>query len=462
MLLQWGAVSRSLRRTGGASLLWRSSSGLLVGEPEYSSSDGRRLSMTWVRGLMDSMARRARLGGSERARVPPLPREVLLRLLASSRDQLSKYSSVVNLRLPPRSILNVCGDTHGQYFDLLSILSPDVGDWPSPQNAYLFNGDFVDRGLYSIEVVLSLLCLKLAEPDAVHLLRGNHETTEMNAVYGFEKQVQDVYGAGSGVLESFRDVFDALPLAAVVEDAALVVHGGLGPVSSGMTLAQLAQLDRFAFDWGAGAGTHESSTEGAAISEAFTAINELLWADPGKQTTKRPLSDAGQKRGFSHNKSRGGGQRFGPDVTHRFLKQNGLGLLVRSHEPRDDGFSVDHDFTHEQDEEGAGEDNHAAAPGVIWAPRRCMTVFSAPNYCDNSGNLGAFVRFNRWTESAETGPSGPLLDRAGVSVLYGGRLRDSDVEYSVVRFAAVPHPHSSPVALEILKKQHETWARRRR
>jgi len=180
--------------------------------------------MTWVRDLMDSMARRARLGEYERARVPPLPREVLLRLLVSSRDQLRKYSSVVNLRLPPRSILNVCGDTHGQYFDLLSILSPSVGEWPSPQNAYLFNGDFVDRGLYSIEVVLSLLCLKLAEPDAVHLLRGNHETTEMNAVYGFEKQVQDVYGAGSGVLESFRDVFDALPLAAVVEDAALVVE----------------------------------------------------------------------------------------------------------------------------------------------------------------------------------------------------------------------------------------------
>ena len=82
----------------------------------------------------------------------------------------------------------ICGDTHGQYYDLCNIF--ELNGYPSPSNPYLFNGDFVDRGSFSLENVLTLFCWKLLYPDSVHLLRGNHETVNMNKMYGFEGEVR--------------------------------------------------------------------------------------------------------------------------------------------------------------------------------------------------------------------------------------------------------------------------------
>ena len=85
---------------------------------------------------------------------------------------------------------SVCGDTHGQFFDLVNIFEEDIGGFPSKSNVYLFNGDFVDRGRYSVEVILTLLSIKLSDPSAMHLLRGNYETKEMNEHYGFKKELE--------------------------------------------------------------------------------------------------------------------------------------------------------------------------------------------------------------------------------------------------------------------------------
>ena len=118
---------------------------------------------------------------------------------------------------------NVCGDTHGQYYDTLNIFSL-IGE-PSPVNPFVFNGDFVDRGSFSVENVLMLFAWKLLLPDYVHLTRGNHETKNMNLMYGFSGEVKSKYD--SVTMDLFSEVFQSLPLAVCLDKRVLVVHGGL-------------------------------------------------------------------------------------------------------------------------------------------------------------------------------------------------------------------------------------------
>jgi serine/threonine-protein phosphatase 5 len=115
----------------------------------------------------------------------------------------------------------VCGDTHGQYYDLLHIF--ELGGFPSPTNYYLFNGDYVDRGSFSFETVFSLLLIKLALPQGLHMLRGNHETKNMNHMFGFVSEVKHKYD--DTVMQLFSRLFQCLPLCAVLEKKVFIVHG---------------------------------------------------------------------------------------------------------------------------------------------------------------------------------------------------------------------------------------------
>jgi len=124
----------------------------------------------------------------------------------------------------PYNHFTVCGDVHGQYYDLLNIF--DMNGLPSATNPYLFNGDFVDRGSFSLEIIVLFLALKLVYPHYFHLLRGNHESTNMNNIYGFQGEVQEKVDKGKA-MELFTEVFCYLPLAAVIGKKVLVVHGGL-------------------------------------------------------------------------------------------------------------------------------------------------------------------------------------------------------------------------------------------
>lgn len=90
--------------------------------------------------------------------------------------------------------LNIIGDTHGQYEDVLKIFSGGIGGFPSSLNKFVFNGDMVDRGPRGSEILVLLLSFKLLNPDSVHLLRGNHETDEMISNYGFAKEAKNKYG----------------------------------------------------------------------------------------------------------------------------------------------------------------------------------------------------------------------------------------------------------------------------
>ncbi|CAM9197577.1 unnamed protein product [Chrysoparadoxa australica] len=262
----------------------------------------------------------------------------VVRILTESYRLLREQPSLMELTVPETGLnggeghFTVCGDTHGQYYDVLNIFQ--LNGLPSAANPYLFNGDFVDRGSFSLEVVLTFLAWKLACPEGMYLTRGNHESKNMNKIYGFEGEVKHKLDAS--VMTMFSEVFSCLPLAATINSKVFIVHGGL-PSADNVSLEQIAKVDRF----------REPPDSGL--------MSDLMWSDPQPFPGRSP-----SKRGV--------GMAFGADITNSFLDFNGLELLVRSHEVKEEGFLVEHGG-------------------------KCITVFSAPNYCDQMGNKGAFIRF---------------------------------------------------------------------
>ncbi|XP_028385531.1 serine/threonine-protein phosphatase 5 isoform X1 [Phyllostomus discolor] len=252
--------------------------------------------------------------------------------------------------------ITVCGDTHGQFYDLLNIF--ELNGLPSETNPYIFNGDFVDRGSFSVEVILTLFGFKLLYPDHFHLLRGNHETDNMNQIYGFEGEVKAKYTAQ--MYELFSEVFEWLPLAQCINGKVLIMHGGLFS-EDGVTLDDIRKIER----------NRQPPDSGPMC--------DLLWSDPQPQNG-RSVS----KRGVSC--------QFGPDVTKAFLEENNLDYIIRSHEVKAEGYEVAHGG-------------------------RCVTVFSAPNYCDQMGNKASYIH-----------------------------LRGSDLRPQFHQFTAVPHPDVKPMA----------------
>ncbi|ORX63207.1 protein phosphatase 5 [Hesseltinella vesiculosa] len=242
-------------------------------------------------------------------------------IIMAVRKMMREAPSLIDVQVPKDGKLTVCGDVHGQFYDFINIFN--FNGFPSSTHAYLFNGDFVDRGSFSLEVILTLFAYKCVFPDRLFLARGNHETDNMNKVYGFEGEVKAKYS--EVMFKLFSDTFNALPLAHVIENKILVVHGGLFS-RDGVTLDDIRKIDRLAH--------RQPPNEGLMC--------ELLWSDP------QPEPGRGASK-------RGVGVQFGPDVTKAFLERNNLDMLIRSHEVKEDGYVIEHDG-------------------------KCVTVFSAPNY----------------------------------------------------------------------------------
>nr|XP_058148693.1 hypoxia-inducible factor 3-alpha isoform X4 [Dasypus novemcinctus] len=259
-----------------------------------------------------------------------LHRKCAYQILVQVKEVLSKLSTLVETTLKETEKITVCGDTHGQYYDLLNIF--ELNGLPSETNPYIFNGDFVDRGSFSVEVILTLFGFKLLYPDHFHLLRGNHETDNMNQIYGFEGEVKAKYTAQ--MYELFSEVFEWLPLAQCINGKVLIMHGGLFS-EDGVTLDDIRKIER----------NRQPPDSGPMC--------DLLWSDPQPQNG-RSVS----KRGVSC--------QFGPDVTKAFLEENQLDYIIRSHEVKAEGYEVAHGG-------------------------RCVTVFSAPNYCDQMGNKASYI-----------------------------------------------------------------------
>ncbi len=151
-----------------------------------------------------------------------------------------------------------------------------------PDFNFLFMGDYVDRGYYSVETVSLAFALKVRYPSRVTILRGNHENKDINKVYGFYDECQRKYGNES-VWKTFTDTFQFLPLAAIIDNKILNVHGGLSPDIT--ELSDIAKLNRY----------QEIPSEGPMC--------DLLWSDP---------EDG--KKGFDVS-PRGAGCVFGEDIT---------------------------------------------------------------------------------------------------------------------------------------------------
>jgi len=150
-----------------------------------------------------------------------IPEKELKKIVSAVKDILSEESNVQPVKAP----IQICGDIHGQFFDVLELFR--VGGL-IPEKSYIFIGDFVDRGYNSVETFEYLLCLKLLYPQHITLLRGNHESRTITKVYGFYDEVLKKYG-NANPWQLFTDLFDYLPLAALVEGKLLCVHGGLSP-----------------------------------------------------------------------------------------------------------------------------------------------------------------------------------------------------------------------------------------
>lgn len=255
-------------------------------------------------------------------------------LVIDSIRYFKKQPPLIDITVSGDASITVCGDTHGQYYDVLNLLK--INGSPSEKNMYLFNGDFVDRGSFSCEVMLAFLAYKQLYPDHFFLVRGNHESLNMNKTYGFEGEVRSKYGDKAYPL--FQELFCTLPLAHLINKKVFVVHGGLFS-EDGVTLDQIRKINRF----------REPPNEGL--------MSDMLWSDP------QPMNGRGPSK-------RGVGMSFGPDVTKRFCEENGLQMVIRSHEAKAAGYEIE-------------------------ADGKLVTVFSAPNYCDHAGNLGGYIRFTQ-------------------------------------------------------------------
>jgi serine/threonine-protein phosphatase 5 len=284
--------------------------------------DDEPITAEWVIGLMEHMKNQK-----------VFHKKYLWSLMFKLKEILKPLPALVDVEIPAGKEITICGDTHGQYYDLLNIFK--LNGYPSEENPYLFNGDFVDRGSFSVEVIICLIAWKVFNPKCMHLTRGNHETKSMNKLYGFEGEVKEKYDLNT--YDLFADMFCHFPLVFVINSKVMVCHGGLFS-KDGVKLADLKKIDHH----------REPPEEGL--------MTELLWSDPSPFMGRQP-----SKRGV--------GVTFGPDVAHRFLDDNGLDYLIRSHEMKQNGY-----------EEAASN--------------RVITIFSAPNYCDQMGNKGAFIRIN--------------------------------------------------------------------
>jgi serine/threonine-protein phosphatase 2A catalytic subunit len=166
----------------------------------------------------------------------PLKENEVKFLIEKAREILSKESNVQHVQAP----VTVCGDIHGQFYDLMELFK--IGG-KCPETNYLFMGDYVDRGYFSLETVSLLLCLKVRYPSRIYLTRGNHETRQVTQVYGFYDECMRKYNNNPQIWKYFTDLFDYLPLTAVVENSILCLHGGLSPDIS--SLDHIRMIDRF-------------------------------------------------------------------------------------------------------------------------------------------------------------------------------------------------------------------------
>ncbi|KIJ45158.1 hypothetical protein M422DRAFT_167362 [Sphaerobolus stellatus SS14] len=244
-------------------------------------------------------------------------------LCLAARDVFLSQPTLIELSPP----VKIVGDVHGQYSDLIRLF--EMCGFPPSAN-YLFLGDYVDRGKQSLETILLLLCYKVKYPENFFLLRGNHECANVTRVYGFYDECKR--RCNIKIWKTFIDVFNCLPIAAIVASKIFCVHGGLSPSLHSMEDIRRIQRPTDVPDYGL--------------------LNDLLWSDPSDTA----LDWEDNERGVSFC--------FGKAIINDFLGRYDMDLICRAHMVVEDGYE-------------------------FWNDRTLVTVFSAPNYCGEFDNYGA-------------------------------------------------------------------------
>lgn len=259
----------------------------------------------------------------------PLPEDDIRQLVWKVQAMLAQEPNVLSLSSP----INVCGDLHGQFYDVLKLFQIGGRIESDPTKVYLFLGDYVDRGYFSLETITLLFLYKLIYPKQVYLLRGNHECRSITQVYGFYEQCMRYY-SHSAVWKLFVDSFDYLPIAAIIDHKFFNVHGGLSPKCPIVDNIRVIQR------------AIEIPSEGA-----FT---DLCWSDPDTKISM-----------FSPS-TRGAGYLFGSQAVEKFNYDNGVECVVRAHQLASQGYQY-------------------------YFNNRCLTVWSCPNYFYKCKNLAAIM-----------------------------------------------------------------------
>lgn len=280
---------------------------------------------------------------------PPVRRQFFLDcneiadLCDSAERIFSSEPSVLQLKAP----IKIFGDLHGQFGDLMRLFD----EYGSPSTAgdiayidYLFLGDYVDRGQHSLETITLLLALKVEYPLNIHLIRGNHEAADINALFGFRIECIERMGERDGIWAWHRinRLFNWLPLAALIEKKIICMHGGIG-----RSINHVEQI--------------ENIQRPITMEAGSIVLMDLLWSDPTENDSVEGLRPNARGPGLV---------TFGPDRVMEFCNNNDLQLIVRAHECVMDGFER-------------------------FAQGHLITLFSATNYCGTANNAGAILVLGR-------------------------------------------------------------------
>ena len=260
-----------------------------------------------------------------------LPTEVTIRELC---DRLKKYycshPNVASVKSP----LTVVGDIHGHFFDLIELFK--VSGFV-PNTNYLFLGNYIDLGKFSVHSVALLFALKLRYPDRITLLRGNHECRRLSQIYGLYGECMRQY-ASANPWRNLTEAFDHLPIAALIDDSRLALHGGISSPATEY-LDQIRIIPRF------------------CEPEPKSSLFDLLWAQPSD-------SKSGTCRDPKTYVS-----TFGSDVFNRFLHANNIASLIRGHTLCLNGYQE-------------------------FFGGKLVSLWGAPDFCERVGNTAAVLEID--------------------------------------------------------------------